>query len=144
MVNGHVGRKYICLVVHYSNSLGLRIWEKKFGKHANHIKQRRQKETGRGSKPRLPESVRIDRRSGKGNSSSRPPNRTPTHSRASTHAHEHVRRPTLGGSEGVLHSGSTKGLQGQRPLHPSWEAKRKQQAASIVPPQGTKIVFSES
>ncbi|KAG8214603.1 Bud-site selection protein [Butyriboletus roseoflavus] len=120
------------------------IWEKKFGRNANHIKKRQQ--TVRGSKPHLPGSVRIDRRSGKGNSSSR--------SRAPPHAHEQVSRPTLEGSEGVKILGATKVQfrlkgdlrenQGKWPLHPSWEAKRKLQAASIVPSQGTKIVFSES
>lgn len=134
----------------------LRIWEKKFGKNANHVKKRRQQETVGGSKRHLPDSIRVDRRSGKANSSSRS-YWTPTESRAPTHGHEQIRRPTLARPQGVKNSGSTEGRserirrksdlrvnQGEQPLHPSWEAKMKQQAASIVPSQGTKIVFSGS
>ncbi|KAH0832064.1 Bud-site selection protein [Lanmaoa asiatica] len=124
------------------------IWEKKFGKNANHIMKQRQ---------RLPGSGReVDRRSEKGNSSSQP-HRTLTQSHAPSRGHEQVRWPPPGGSEGIKSSDSTKGQsgrlqrrgdlrgnQGERPLHPSWEAKRKQKAANIVASQGTKIVFSES
>ncbi|KAF8550048.1 Bud-site selection protein [Imleria badia] len=124
------------------------IWEKKFGRNANHVKKRQQQDTER----RKPGSAPVDRRSGKGNSSSRP--RTPI---PVTYGHERVRRPTLRRSGGVTDSTSTQGQldrirgigdarrkQEERPLHPSWEAKRQQKSASIVPSQGTKIVFTES
>jgi len=116
------------------------IWEKKFGKHANHVKKT-QAMTIRGIRYR---PVNADRRSGKGRSYLRP-DRTPIPSRTQ---HEPV-----GTSQGVENSGSMKertragdvrGKPGDRPSHPSWEAKRKQKVACIVPSQGTKIVFAES
>jgi len=128
------------------------IWEKKYGKNANHIQKQQQRDTER----RPPGSVLVDRRSGKGKSSSRP-RRAPMQSRAPTYGRDQIHKPTPRGSEGVKNSGSTQGqserirgkgdLRGDRPLrplHPSWEAKRKQKSAGIVPSQGTKIVFSES
>ncbi|KAF8133795.1 Bud-site selection protein [Boletus edulis] len=128
------------------------IWEKKFGKNANHIKEQQQFTERRQSG-----SVPVDRRSGKGNSSSRP-RRTPIRPNCTpTYGHVKVRRPTSRRSEGVKnldstggqseriqHKGDLRGKQGEPPLHPSWEAKRKQKSASIVPSQGTKIVFSGS
>ena len=151
VANGHVGRKYISLVVPGALiPCELRMWEKKFGKNANHVKKQQQHATER----RLPGFVPADRQSGKGNSSSRPC-RTPIQSRD----HEQVGKQALGrGPEGTRPSGSAKGQsegnvnvdlrrnrpQGDRPLHPSWEAKRKQKSAGIVRSQGTKIVFSES
>lgn len=150
VVNGHVGRKYISLVVPGVSSLipcELRMWEKKFGKNANHVKQQQRSATER----RLPGFVPADRRSGKGKSSSRP---------IQFRDHEQVRKEPEAprGPEGTKPPGSAKEqsardrgkvdlrinrTQGDRPLHPSWEAKRKQKSAGIVHSQGTKIVFSE-
>lgn len=129
----------------------LRIWEKKYGKNANHIQKQDTERRPSGS-------ILIDRRSGKGKSSSRP-RRTPIQSRAPTYGHEQVHKATPRGSEGIKNPSSAKGrsesirgkdglrgkqAEGDRPLHPSWEAKRKQKSAGIVPSQGTKIVFFES
>ncbi|KAG6377099.1 BUD22-domain-containing protein [Boletus reticuloceps] len=127
------------------------IWEKKFGKNANHIKEQQQHTERRQSG-----SVPVDRRSGKGNPSSRPRG-TSIRPCTPTYGHVKVRRPTSRRSEGVKnldstggqseriqHKGDLRGKQGEPPLHPSWEAKRKQKSASIVPSQGTKIVFSGS
>ena len=122
----------------------LRIWEKKFGKNANHVKKH-QEQAAVTSRRRVRGSIPLDRRSGMGNSS-RP---YPTPAR-SAYDHQQVRRASLPVSGRINNSAWTRSNDGDvrgkqdRPLHPSWEAKRKHKAASIVVSQGTKIVFSES
>jgi len=110
------------------------IWEKRFGKNANHIKN---------SKRRLGGSVPSDRHSGKGYLSSRY-HPTPARSRAHTHDQEHVPRPASEGIHGSTRRNDGDQRRKQEILHPSWEAKKKYKAAGIVPSQGTKVVFGES
>ncbi|KIK96473.1 hypothetical protein PAXRUDRAFT_825905 [Paxillus rubicundulus Ve08.2h10] len=131
------------------------IWEKKFGKNANHVKQR---EIVQEPKRLLPRS-RADRRSlilvpkscAQHSFQSRIPDygherglgqRTQSQSVPQNTARSNPRSSKGGTSQPRI--GHQVAKLDERPLHPSWEAKRKQKSASIVSPQGTKIVFSES
>ena len=107
-----------------------RIWEKKYGKNANHVKKRQ--ETARGAKGK---GLRPgNERSSKPHRSERPKE----HQRPLPKRGEHtkVEQAKFDG-QGTLSSGRRT----ERPLHPSWEAKRKQRSANILPAQGTKITF---
>ncbi|KAJ3775518.1 Bud-site selection protein [Lentinula raphanica] len=116
------------------------IWEKKFGKNANHKKKEAAmnaaSENERGRK-RWPSS---------NTSSGRPPNQA-GHSRK-VQSGEGFTRPTQqdsGWSQKALPPPSSAQSHDSRPLHPSWEAKRKlheRQSAAILPPPGRKIKFS--
>ncbi|KAG6333838.1 hypothetical protein ID866_5250 [Astraeus odoratus] len=102
------------------------IWEKKYGKNANHLKGRAEntQRAGPVSKGRQQTSKTSLRQR-------EPLNRTgPINSGRDGHRGTPSSTP---GTKWERHIG--------KPLHPSWEAKKKQKAPSIVPPQGTKIVF---
>ncbi|KAF8842174.1 Bud-site selection protein [Paxillus ammoniavirescens] len=132
------------------------IWEKKFGKNANHVKQR---ETVQGLKRALPRpnTAPADRRSlvtkasAQHSFQSRPPGYghergfgqcTQSQSVPQNTPRSNPRSSKGGASQARIgHQGAKRD---EQPLHPSWEAKRKQKSASIVSSQGTKIVFSES
>ncbi|KAG2155949.1 Bud-site selection protein [Suillus bovinus] len=108
------------------------IWEKKFGRHANHVIKR-----NASNRPDIPSGnvvVRRDQRqhrNGNHDSDGAPfsgytrNTRIPDKNRYDASAH--------------LMSGNHKE---EKSLHPSWEAKKKQQNVAIVPAQGTRIVFS--
>jgi len=108
------------------------IWEKKFGKSANHIKKGR----GQGSsqanvRGRHQEPFSNITQKGKGATDIPQRNRAP----GAVPAQSTFHRDTEPRNEGPKED---------KPLHPSWEAKRKlkeKQAANIVPAQGTKIKF---
>ncbi|TFK52536.1 Bud-site selection protein [Heliocybe sulcata] len=117
------------------------IWEKKFGKNANHIKKGRDQGSSQGgARDRRgggQESFARYNKRGEGtaeSASKHPPRRAnpgavPAQSNARMDTHPRV--PNARPKE-------------EKPLHPSWEAKKKlkeKQAASIVPPQGKKIKF---
>ncbi|KAH9891636.1 Bud-site selection protein [Cubamyces lactineus] len=131
------------------------IWEKKYGKNANHVKkqresaaqgQQRQWNNGKGSKGPARE----------GGSGGKPGQGPPPRGRGGPHG----QRGSAGGSGGFAPPPADKGWpkkQGagadrqqdkkkdDKPLHPSWEAKRKLKEKlnpSIVPAQGKKIKFS--
>jgi len=106
------------------------IWEKKFGRHANHVMK--QKDISRSSdRSHPPSGSAVDRRhyrSGKGEPDGPPfpggkfriPNKTRDHFPAP--------RTLVTRRE-------------EKSIHPSWEAKKKLQNVAIVPAQGTRIVF---
>jgi hypothetical protein len=108
------------------------IWEKKFGKHANHVMK--QKASNRPNAPSGIAVVRKDQRQyknanrnfdGASLSGRRQDARIPDKNRyePSTRLMPDNRRE-------------------EKSLHPSWEAKKKQQNVAIVPAQGTRIVFN--
>ncbi|KAH7885272.1 Bud-site selection protein [Phlebopus sp. FC_14] len=125
------------------------IWEKKFGKNANHVKRQREI-----AQPSNSKWQRLRAPSG----DERPHRKYPTQSQSQPsdrHQRAHRQRPLLPQSaEGWSRQSSKVPMRrnksgadsrrakwDEQPLHPSWEAK-KQKTASIVPSQGTKIVFS--
>jgi hypothetical protein len=105
--------------------LFIRIWEKKYGRHANHKKKEAEEHATsfakKTTKAQMPNVYNAQQRT------------TP--------------RPGGAGKE----SNNTRGADAFRtwskddkPLHPSWEAKRKQkdkERGNIVPGQGKKIKF---
>ncbi|KAG1885038.1 Bud-site selection protein [Suillus subluteus] len=108
------------------------IWEKKFGRHANHVMK--QKASNRPNAPSSITVVRQDQRNHRNGhrdsdgaplSSHRQNTRIPDKNKYDASA-----RPVLGNPKE------------EKSLHPSWEAKKKQQNVAIVPAQGTRIVFS--
>ncbi|KAI5983472.1 Bud-site selection protein [Pisolithus albus] len=111
------------------------IWEKKYGKNARHLKKRREitKQVGsaaaRGQKT-LRQSAMTRR-----DYDARVPKQTGVVKPMSD-------RPMgRGASTGTDPPRTRKEQRDERPLHPSWEAKKKQKKIGIVPSQGTKIVF---
>jgi hypothetical protein len=129
-VSGHVGRKFHSLSQNEVIETYLsRIWEKKFGRHANHVMK--QKDISRSFDRSHPPSggytVGKDQRqyrSGDDPSFSGGKSRIPNRIR-----HDFPTSRTL-----VTHKE-------EKSLHPSWEAKKKLQNVAIVPAQGTRIVF---
>ncbi|KAG9315765.1 Bud-site selection protein [Chiua virens] len=121
------------------------IWEKKFGNNANHVKK---KEEQAAPKRRPPGSIPADRNAEMGNSSSRrstAPSRTPTRRLKPVRGYQNTKDSASKQKQSgrLEYQGDFRKHQ-ERPLHPSWEAKRKQRMAGMVPSQGTKIVFSDS
>ncbi|OAX38757.1 Bud-site selection protein [Rhizopogon vinicolor AM-OR11-026] len=109
------------------------IWEKKFGRHANHVMK--QKDISRGSHrshtPSGAAAIHKDQRqyrSGRGDSGGAPfaggRSRIPDKNRSDFSA-----------------SRTSSTHKEEKSLHPSWEAKKKLQNVAIVPAQGTRIVF---
>lgn len=130
------------------------IWEKKYGKNANHIKKQQEQETlsmayanagrgrgrgrggsqaGRGRGHEAPPSYGFGRgRGGDGpsnaNAASGVPAQVPSFARSNEYQYTERKVATA-----------------DKPMHPSWEAKkrlREKQTAAIVPAQGTRITFS--
>lgn len=108
------------------------IWEKKFGRHANHVMK--QKASNRPDAPSGIAVVRKDQRQyrianrgfdGASLSGRRQDAQIPHKNRDDTSAR--------------LMPGNRRE---EKTLHPSWEAKKKQQNVAIVPAQGTRIVFN--
>jgi hypothetical protein len=107
-----------------------RIWEKKYGKHANHMKKQNQVNDSFGKYPIQPfdrareKRVRNSGVSGAAFLAARNP------------LHADVSRPTPLGNFPTPQ---------ERPLHPSWEAKKKlkeQQHSKVSRVRGKKIKFS--
>lgn len=108
------------------------IWEKKFGRHANHVMK--QKASNR---PDAPSSIAVVRqhqrqhRNGNHDSDGAPFSDRRQNTRIpDKNRYEASARLVLGNRKD------------EKSLHPSWEAKKKQQNVAIVPAQGTRIVFS--
>ncbi|KIM89335.1 hypothetical protein PILCRDRAFT_813271 [Piloderma croceum F 1598] len=125
------------------------IWEKKYGKNANHTKKQREEmeASGRGRKQH-PEAAGYRNVLRKGSSD---PGRRGKLESPPQH-HQQVDAGWGQRNNSDPSSSSTKPvprpmaqqLREERPLHPSWEAKKKQkekQSAGILPPQGKKIKF---
>ncbi|KAG1906603.1 Bud-site selection protein [Suillus fuscotomentosus] len=108
------------------------IWEKKFGRHANHVMK--QKTSTRPDAPSGTVVVRKDQRQHRNG------NRDSDGAPFSGHK-QNARIPDKNryNASASLMAGNRKE---EKPLHPSWEAKKKQQNIAIVPAQGTRIVFT--
>ncbi|KII90854.1 hypothetical protein PLICRDRAFT_52558 [Plicaturopsis crispa FD-325 SS-3] len=127
------------------------IWEKKFGKNANHMKKQREtmeaSGRGRGRRPGAMPSTRPT------------PEARPTHPphKPVAAVQQHHQQADAGWGQRKNHDPNPSNFTAPRPaasvpprarietgLHPSWEAKRKlkeKQSAGILPAQGTKIKF---
>ncbi|EGN98387.1 hypothetical protein SERLA73DRAFT_161183 [Serpula lacrymans var. lacrymans S7.3] len=126
------------------------IWEKKFGKNANHVKRyqddpsRRERPTERrrGSQPLGQRNSDRPRKRDTSNQQHQQPPDAGWNRREPSNSHTKSivgTRSTIVSSAG---SSQRNDRHDERPLHPSWEAKKKQKTAGIVPSQGKKIVFS--
>lgn len=108
------------------------IWEKKFGRHANHVMK--QKASNRPDAPSGIAVVRKDQRQYK------------NANRDFDGASLSSRRQDARIPDKNRHDISARLMPGncreEKSLHPSWEAKKKQQNVAIVPAQGTRIVFN--
>ncbi|KAI5122796.1 hypothetical protein M0805_000139 [Coniferiporia weirii] len=114
------------------------IWEKKYGKNANHLKK--QVESGDDAVQRAYESRARGGAPGRGLPNS--------HGRGRGAPRQGVQhRPQVPQDQGYSSRpapGFAKEDLASKPLHPSWEAKRRlkeKQSAAIVPAQGTRTKF---
>lgn len=127
--------------------LPCRIWEKKFGRNANHVKEEAKaaESSGHGGRPDPKKASAVSATSagkdrpqyhqGKDSGWSKRPE--PTNN---VNASRNV-LSALPPRRGARPTAQTE----EKPLHPSWEAKRKlkeKESASIVASQGKKIVFT--
>ncbi|KAG6896923.1 hypothetical protein C0992_005259 [Termitomyces sp. T32_za158] len=106
------------------------IWEKKFGKNANHKKKEAQ-------------AMGLDRY---GHTRLAAVDKTlPYHQKTNTQWGQHaVAAPVLASQKTTMVRSSMKRHVEEKPMHPSWEAKRKlkeRESVGIVPSQGRKIKF---
>ena len=119
---------------HFGYSNAFRIWEKKYGRNANHKKKELEH---RGTSNR-----KEHRRSGTSSEQHRDaPDRRQALNRAVPHALHEANQD----AKAVAQSNALQERKEERSLHPSWEAKRKlkeKESASIVPSRGKKIKFS--
>lgn len=114
----------------YLTHLRDRIWEKKFGKGANHTKKQQAEDEARKAQQPDPSWSRSTTHT---NTNFTPIKARPTPEHTGTSAA--ISRPPVRPATAVTIE--------DRPLHPSWEAKRrlKEKQAGVVPAQGTKIKF---
>jgi len=119
------------------------IWEKKFGHNANHKKKEAQENRGRtsaiaGSNAILSRNLPPDQG----------PPRPYTRGGNFPQHHQPIDANRGGRSSDAVSVGRSvkrADRKGDKPLHPSWEAKRRlkeKEGAGIVPSQGTKIRFA--
>ncbi|KAG6890813.1 hypothetical protein C0995_003246 [Termitomyces sp. Mi166 len=106
------------------------IWEKKFGKNANHMKREAQ-------------AMGPDRN---GSTSRTADNKTAPHHlrKVDTRRSHTVAAPSSALQKPTVVRNDMKRHVEEKPIHPSWEAKRKlkeKESVGIVPGQGTKIKF---
>ncbi|KAG0693183.1 Bud-site selection protein [Suillus ampliporus] len=112
------------------------IWEKKFGRHANHVMKQKDasKASNRPGPPSSIAAVRNDHRhhmNGNRDSDGAPFSGRRRDARIPDKNRDDV---------SAYHTPGNR--KDERSLHPSWEAKKKQQNVAIVPAQGTRIVFN--
>ncbi|TBU28592.1 Bud-site selection protein [Dichomitus squalens] len=138
------------------------IWEKKYGRNANHVKKQHEAQA-RAPRPQQqkgrPYGGPAERGARKFQAAGGAPRQGRDAGYGKTNADGVTRGPgqTLGASRHVGSSGpetknagagggrSGKGAQGETPLHPSWEAKKRLKEKlnpGIRPAQGKKITFS--
>ncbi|KAJ3731090.1 Bud-site selection protein [Lentinula guzmanii] len=114
------------------------IWEKKFGKNANHKKKEAALHvTG--------ESERGMKRWSSSNTPTNRPSNKPGASRKTQQSEGFARPMQHDSGWGQRETSAADRVREARPLHPSWEAKKKlkeRQSAAIVAPPGRKIKFS--
>lgn len=116
-----------------------RIWEKKYGKGAKHVVKQREEGA---EKSRIKEEKRRQREI----ATKRPHWATkkafePPKQTDSGYGDRTAAKP---GGRGDKQSPSKESRRGDKPLHPSWEAKKKmkkKESAAITPPAGKKIIF---
>lgn len=117
------------------------IWEKKYGKNALHLKKRQElaqgaKRSGSAAKgQKTLKQSSMSHREHKHNKDAR----IPTQRRGDKPMSDRTTRK--GASASTDPPWTRKEQRDERPLHPSWEAKKKRKAVGIVPSQGTKIIF---
>ncbi|KAI1789608.1 Bud-site selection protein [Ganoderma leucocontextum] len=129
------------------------IWEKKYGGNANHVKQQQQQYPPQHHIQKGKLHGERDERGAKFNPTAPRPGRDPRHENANRDGVSRsapIQRHAGGagleridGRTGGGHGGN--GAQGEKPLHPSWEAKKKlkeKQNPGIVLAQGKKITFA--
>lgn len=108
------------------------IWEKKFGRHANHVMKQRAS-----NRPDAPSGIAVVRKDQRQYRSA---------NRDFDGASLSGRRQDARIPDKNRYDASARLMPGNRreekSLHPSWEAKKKQQNVAIVPAQGTRIVFN--
>ncbi|KAI0712177.1 Bud-site selection protein [Earliella scabrosa] len=113
------------------------IWEKKFGKNANHVKNQRQQQQHRNaSAPR--DSRPRQQGHGQPRGGRDAPGQPPRHAGGGRPEGFKAKNASANGQAGAAKAKEEKAL------HPSWEAKRKLKEKlnpGIVPPQGKKIIF---
>ncbi|EIW80976.1 Bud-site selection protein [Coniophora puteana RWD-64-598 SS2] len=110
------------------------IWEKKFGKNANHLKSQQEIEgTSKNRFTRTPTDYKHGGRRPQDRKETQMTRRPDQRFNKSQTTDKH----TVGRE--LVESAPSKPAQAAS-LHPSWEAK-KQKSAAIVAPQGSKIVF---
>lgn len=119
------------------------IWEKKYGKNANHKKKESEElkevsKRGVGRRSEANPRQRSTRDLEKG---------SPRNAPVTKVAPQYQQNPDAGWGHRNLgvQSPFVKKREDEKALHPSWEAKRKlkeKESASIVPSQGKKIKFS--
>ncbi|KAF9046719.1 Bud-site selection protein [Panaeolus papilionaceus] len=127
------------------------IWEKKFGRNANHKKiEAKQQAEALAKKKRNPKNI-----TGSNMISSQNPSRTwgqnaPNPGSSNTPKAQDLSRQAANTSARTTGARDFKGVgvkvdkKDDKPLHPSWEAKRRlkeKESIGIVPSQGKKIVF---
>ncbi|KAG1751239.1 Bud-site selection protein [Suillus lakei] len=108
------------------------IWEKKFGRHANHVMK--QKASSRHGAPSGIAVVRKDQQQHR--NGNRDSDGAPFSGRM---RNTQIPDKNRYDASARLMSGNRKE---EKSLHPSWEAKKKQQNVAILPAQGSRIVFS--
>jgi len=150
----------------FSNFVFIRIWEKKFGRNANHKK----KEAAELAAAALTQPRRVLGHTSSNNdklgSNGAPARKSfnnqgpaaaakgASRSKSIPQQHQLADSGWAGRTKGApaattssfnKSSGRKAAEQGDKPLHPSWEAKRKlkeKESVGIVPSQGKKIKFS--
>ncbi|GJE97132.1 Bud-site selection protein [Phanerochaete sordida] len=113
------------------------IWERKYGKNANHVKK--QQDAG----PEKGPQARWGARDASGPRDSRKPFGRPQNS-GPPRPQGHFAGPQRGPPPSRAPAGPPARKTDDKPLHPSWEAKRKlkeKQNPAFAAPQGKKIVF---
>ena len=138
----------LLFVDRYVSDFFCRIWEKKYGRNANHTKKEREAMASSNSKSKwLSDSTHANVKSLYG------PKRGRNQDQQSKMQYTQQVDSGLDGRDthGTSNGGSSvqavnigEHKREERALHPSWEAKRKQkekQSGGILPPQGKKIKF---
>ncbi|KAI6114407.1 Bud-site selection protein [Pisolithus sp. B1] len=112
------------------------IWEKKYGKSAHHLKKRQE----------IAQGTKQLRSPSRGQRTQRQPERKHDYDarmlkQTSVDKPMSDRTMRRGASTSTDPPRTRQEQRDERPLHPSWEAKKKQKTIGIVPSQGTKIIF---
>lgn len=136
-----------------------RIWEKKFGRNANHVKKQREEEKAGAIAKELAAKARAAQRlaatetgagtrrgrgQGRGGGFVAPSSQIPSRLDGGWKGGAENRKATEGRGAGAVGGKKSAAPPMEAKLHPSWEAKRKlkeKEQIGIVPAQGKKIKF---